>query len=298
MENEHDQLYEEEFYSQESVSEERQNFGFTPTDEFATIRSTGYSVDFQDTFKSSWEFCKPHLLQLMAYTGLCFFSYLTLSFMIPQIANSLGNLGYLVGVIVNLTVIAALLAGFYSYYKKVYVGEKYSFKNLFDGFQHIGQLALYQIVVVVMIVIPFLIIFFIAQKFGVNRTVDIFDTNTYENFTVIYYLIFIIPSFLVFVLYIFAPVLIVVSKMNFWSAMELSRKLVMANFTGILGFVTAFVLFNVLGLLFLVFGLFFTIPITYAATFILYIKLVKQNGRSTNFGGDFYTDENAPLDAF
>ncbi|WP_338815763.1 hypothetical protein V9L05_22430 (plasmid) [Bernardetia sp. Wsw4-3y2] len=286
----------ETFYTEDDLLQSKT--GLTPTDEFATIRMEGYSVEFSDTFSRSWDFMKPHLGQLLAYTLLCFFSYLTLSFIVPQIAGYMGTLGYLVGAIVNLTMISALLAGFYSYYQKIYENDKVSFQNLFDGFQHIKELALYQILVVVILVIPFLIIFFIAQKLGVNDTVDIFDTNTYETFTIGFYLFFVIPSCLIFTLYIFTPILIVVARMNFWSAMETSRKLVMANFIGILGFVVGFALLNLLGLLFLGLGLTITLPLTFAATFILYTKLIEKNGGGTNFGGDFYADENAPLDAF
>ena len=297
MENTED--YDTDFYTEDDLPQQNQDFGFTPTDEFANIRTEGYSVEFGDTINKAWNFIKPNLLQLIAYTLLCFFGYLTLTFIIPQIANYMGRLGYLVGVIVNLTIVSALLAGFYSYYKKIFTKDKkVSFQNLFDGFQYIGQLALYQILVVFMIALPFIVIFFIAQQLGANQTVDIFDTNTYETFTIFYYFIFAFPSFLVFIFYVFAPLIIVVTKMNFWSAMELSRKLVLANFTGMLGFVVAFALINSVGLLFFGLGLALTLPFTFAATFILYIKLVKKNGLSTNFGGDFYTDENAPLDAF
>ncbi len=272
--------------------------GLTPTDEFATLRTHGYSVEFKDTLNIAWNLVKSHLGQLISYTFLCLFSYLTLSFITPQVVNFLGQLGYLVGTIVNLTLISALLAGFYSYFEKNYQKERVSFQNLFDGFNHTGQLALYQIVVFIILLIPFLIVFFLAQEFEINKTVDIFDTNTYETFTVVFYFIFAIPSFLVFTLYIFTPILIVIAKMNFWSAMELSRKIVIANFIGILGFVLAFSLLNLVGLLFLGLGLIITLPLSFAATFILYTKLIEKNGGGTNFGGDFYTDENAPLDAF
>lgn len=285
------------FYIREDPLQDT-TIGFTPTDEFANLRTKGYSVEFKDTIDTAWKFSKPHLLQLITYTLLCFFAYLTLTFVIQQIVGFMGQLGYLVGVIVNLTLISAFLAGFYCYFKKIYSQDNYSFQTLFEGFKYIGQLALYQIMVVFMIAVPFLILFLLVQQFGVNKMVDIFDTNTYETSTIIFYVLFSIPSFLVFTLYIFAPILIVLAKMNFWSAMELSRKVVMANFIGILGFVLGFAFLNFFGLLFLCLGLVFTLPLTFTATFILYVKLVKQNGRLTDFGGDFYTDENAPLDAF
>lgn len=274
------------------------SIGLTPTDEFANLRQQGYSVEFGNTLSHAWDFMKPYLAQLMSYTLFCVFADLTLSFIIPQIVDFMGDLGYLVGATVNLTMISALLAGFYSFYEKIYKKDRFDFHNLFDGFQHIGQLASHQILVVIIVALPFLGIFFLAQEFGINQTVDIFDIDTYETFTLLFYVIFTIPSLLVFTLYIFAPLIIVISKMNFWSAMEMSRKLVLANYIGVFGFVIGFTLINIIGLLFLGIGTLFTIPFTFTATFILYIKLVKENGHSTDFGGDFYTDENAPLDAF
>lgn len=284
--------------TEQNTLDDLQNFGFTPTDEFANLRSQGYSVEFGKTISSAWSFIRPYLGVLVLYTLFCFFADLSLSFFISQTTSMLGNLGYVAGAIVNLTLISALLAGFYSYYQKIYLKEEFSFQNLLDGFQFIGQLALHQIVVVLMLVLPFLGIFLLAQEFGINRTVDIFDTNTYETFTVFYYLLFIIPSLSIFTLYIFTPIIIVVSKTNFWLAMEISRKLVLANYIGVFGFVLAFIVINILGLLFLGIGTLFTIPFTFAATFLLYVKLLKENGHSTNFSGDFYSDENAPLDAF
>jgi uncharacterized membrane protein len=284
------------FYTEDDLPQD--NLGLTPTDEFAAIRMQGYSVEFGDTLSRSWNFMKPYLGQLVSYTLFCLFADLTLSFFIPQIVSFMGDLGYLVSTIVNLTLVSALLAGFYAFFKPIYQKDKSSFHNLFDGFQYIGQLALHQILVVVMVALPFLGLFFLAQKFGINQTVDIFDTNTYETFTLFFYFVFALPSLLVFTLYVFAPLLIVAAKMNFWSAMELSRKLVLANYIGVFGFVLGFTLINIIGLLLLGVGTLLTIPFTFAATFILYTKLIKKNGRGTNFGGDFYSDENAPLDAF
>lgn len=277
---------------------EIQDFGFTPTDEFANLRMEGYNVEFGKTLSEAWNFMKPYWGVLMSYTLFCFFADLTLSFAISLTTNMLGDLGYIAGAIVNLTVISALLAGFYSYYQKIYLKEKFSFHNLLDGFNLIGQLALHQIIVVIMIVLPFVGIFFLAQKLGVNRTVNIFDTNTYETFTLVYYFLFVIPSLLVFTLYIFTPLIIVVTRMSFWQAMEISRKLVLANYLGVFGFVLGFIFINLVGLLFFGVGTLLTIPLTFAATFLLYVRLLKANGRSTNFNGDFYNDENAPLDAF
>lgn len=284
------------FYTEDDLLPK--TLGLTPTDEFAHLRMEGYSVEFGDTLSQAWEFMKPYLGQLISYTLFCFFADMALSFFIPQIVGFMGNLGYLVGTIVNLTLVSALLAGFYAFFKPIYQNDKSSFHNLFDGFQYIGQLALHQILVVVMVALPFFGVFFLAQKFGINQTVDIFDTNTYETFTLFFYIIFALPSLMVFTLYIFAPLLIVAAKMNFWSAMEVSRKLVLGNYIGVFGFVLGFTFINILGLLLLGIGTLLTIPLTFTATFILYTKLIEKNGGGTDFGGDFYSDENAPLDAF
>ncbi|AFM03099.1 hypothetical protein Fleli_0635 [Bernardetia litoralis DSM 6794] len=290
MENQQDDF----FYTEDNLPQPQQDFGFTPTDEFANIRTQGYSVEFGDTFSSSWDFMKPFLGQLVAYTLLCAFSYLALTFIIPQIVSFMNSsIGYVVGAIVNLTVISALLAGFYSYFEKIYNKDKFSFQNLFDGFEYIGQLALYQLVFVIILILPSLLIIFALDTFSAfNPNFKSLDADLLS------YGLIGIPSILIFTFYIFTPILIVLAKMNFWSAMEMSRKLVLANFTGVLGFVIGFTLLNILGLLFIGLGTLITIPFTFAATFILYVKLVKKNGASTNFSGDFYTDENAPLDAF
>jgi hypothetical protein len=283
---------EQDFYTEDDFPQDT-TIGLTPTDEFAAIRMKGYSVEFGDTFSSAWNFIKSYLGQLAIYTLFCIFSYFTLTFIVTELVGFMGDLGYVVGAIVNLTVVSALLAGFYSYFEKKYQKDTFSFQNLFDGFQHIGQLALYQLVFVVILILPSMLIIFALDAFSAfNPNFKSLDADLLS------YALIGIPAIFVFTFYIFTPILIVIAKMNFWSAMETSRKLVLANYLGIFGFVTAFTIINFIGLAFLCLGLAITLPLTFAATFILYTKLIEKNGGGTNFGGDFYTDENAPLDAF
>lgn len=283
---------ESDFYSENDFTQDT-TIGLTPTDEFAAIRMQGYSVEFGDTLSSAWDFIKPYLGQLVGYTFFCIFSYLTLTFIVPQIVGFMGSLGYIVGAIVNLTVVSALLAGFYSYFEKIYQKETSSFQNLFDGFQHIGQLALYQLVFVIILTLPSMLMIFALDTFSA-----FISSINYLSTDLFFYALVGVLSIFIFTFYIFTPILIVIAKMNFWLAMETSRKLVLANYLGILGFVTVFTIINGIGLAFLGLGLVITIPLTFAATFILYTKLIEKNGGGTNFGGDFYSDENAPLDAF
>ena len=57
------------FYTEDDLLKD--TIGLTPTDEFAALRLEGYSVEFGDTFNSSWNFIKSYLGQLAIYTLFC-----------------------------------------------------------------------------------------------------------------------------------------------------------------------------------------------------------------------------------
>ena len=84
----------------------------------------------------------------------------------------------------------------------------------------------------------------------------------------------IIPGIVVSALYIFAPALIVEKKLDFWQAMEASRKIVshylfeMSIFVIVLGFI------NLLGVLLCGVGVLISIPITFGAMAAAYDDLV------------------------
>lgn len=84
----------------------------------------------------------------------------------------------------------------------------------------------------------------------------------------------IVPGIYLFVGWIFAIPFIVFGSMEFWDAMELSRRLVTKKWWNIFGFLILLFLINVAGALVFFVGLLFTVPITYCAMYAAFEDIV------------------------
>jgi hypothetical protein len=92
-----------------------------------------------------------------------------------------------------------------------------------------------------------------------------------------------IPGIYFLVSYLFAVLFVIDYGMEFWQAMETSRKLVSKHWFSCFGFVLVIILVNLLGLLALGIGLLVTYPVTACATAIVYRSIVgDREGESHN----------------
>ncbi len=87
----------------------------------------------------------------------------------------------------------------------------------------------------------------------------------------------IIPGIYLAVSYMFATFLILDYRMEFWQALETSRKIISKNWFAFLGFAFALFAINLLGCLALGVGLLVTIPVTSCAAAIAYKEIVGLN---------------------
>ncbi len=88
------------------------------------------------------------------------------------------------------------------------------------------------------------------------------------------FLFCIIPAFIIGALYIFTPAFIADKNLDFWEAMEASRKVAKEHLFEMIVFTIILGIINIAGLLVCVVGLIFTIPLTKAAIAIAYDDLV------------------------
>lgn len=93
-------------------------------------------------------------------------------------------------------------------------------------------------------------------------------------FITIGFIFLIIPGIYLAVAYSATAHLIVFRKMDFWEAMEASRKLVSKEWFSIFGFMIVLGLINLCGFLCLGVGLLFTVPITSCAVYAAYADIV------------------------
>ncbi|MCX8026472.1 MAG: zinc ribbon domain-containing protein [Thermodesulfovibrionales bacterium] len=82
-------------------------------------------------------------------------------------------------------------------------------------------------------------------------------------FTTVGYILLILPGVYLTVAYLFTTPLIVDKKMEFWQAMETSRRLITKQWFSLFLLFAAIALLNVLGAIALLVGLLFTVPLTF-----------------------------------
>ena len=88
------------------------------------------------------------------------------------------------------------------------------------------------------------------------------------------YFFLIIPGIIISALYMFALPLIMEKKMEFWEAMETSRKLVTKNWFELSIFMLVLSIFQFIGFLLLLIGLLVAVPVMFAAIAYAYCDLI------------------------
>ncbi len=142
-----------------------------------------------------------------------------------------------------LLIAGPLLAGYYIVSHRISRGEPYEFGAFFKGFDFFVQLLLYSLISGIFIFLGFLAL--------------------------------IVPGIYLGVSYSFAPMFIVFGNMEFWDAMEYSRKLITKKWWSIFGLMLLLALINIAGALVLFVGLLFTIPLTYCIMYAAFEDIVK-----------------------
>lgn len=86
----------------------------------------------------------------------------------------------------------------------------------------------------------------------------------------------IIPGIYLGVAFAFGIPFVLFSGMDFWSSLELSRRLITRNWWKFFGFFIVLILFNILGLLFFLIGIVVTIPVSYFAIYSIFEELTSE----------------------
>lgn len=143
--------------------------------------------------------------------------------------------------LISIVISPPLTAGFFLVANRISRGVEVSFSNYFDGFTYWG------------IVIVTSLISGILTFFGI--------------------LALVIPGIYLAVAFMFGIPFALFSGMDFWTSLELSRKLITMNWWKFFGFVIVLVGLNILGLLFFFVGLLVTIPVSYFAIYSIFEEL-------------------------
>jgi uncharacterized membrane protein len=144
-------------------------------------------------------------------------------------------------ILVSILVSPALAAGFFLVANRISRGVEVRFSNFFEGFSFWGILILTSL------------ISGILTFFGI--------------------LALILPGIYLGVAFTFAIPFALYSGTNFWTSLELSRKLITMNWWKFFGFVLVLAAFNIIGFVCAIVGLLVTIPVSYFAIYAVFEEL-------------------------
>jgi GYF domain 2 len=211
-----------------------------------------YELDIGGCFSSSWELVKTNFWPVVGVNALVFiliiaFNQLTglvtrpaIDAMVRQHRVSPGAIALIVLVsVVAAPVYMILMAGLMKYFLKLIRGEPAAVGDAFAGFgPMIGQLFLLGLVSNLLVLIG--------------------------------YALCIIPGLFLQVAWLFALPLVVDRRLNFWGAMELSRKMVCKHWFMVFAFLIVYTLVVLLGLLACCIGIFVSTPVGLGAWMYAY----------------------------
>ncbi len=229
------------------------------------------SVEIGSCLSRSWALYKREF-------GLIFFTTL-----VVNIASSAASGIPYIGILIGLALNGVLFGGLYWFYLKLIRGQKAELADAFAGFQTAfiplmlasavsGILTLLAagIVAIPMLitVIPLLIKFSKDPELAPDILLPALGVGSILN---IFFCVLV--AMVLYGLWAFAFPLIIDKRMQFWEAMETSRKAVLSNFVSIFVLFLVGGLLAIFGLIACCIGVFFTIPIFFGSVAYAYEDL-------------------------
>lgn len=162
--------------------------------------------------------------------------------LITGIINTVLSFIPVIGWIASMLVNPPLFVGFAIVGKRILQNEPYEFKDFFKGFEDIGNLFLTAIIAALLIAVGFILL--------------------------------VLPGIYLAVAYTWMYFFVVFYKLEFWPALESSRKIISKNWFSIFAFLIVLFFINILGAIALGIGLLFTIPLSMLAIFLAFDDIV------------------------
>lgn len=187
-----------------------------------------------NTIARSWELLKGNFWLLVAAT---FVVLLALAVMLAMVYRT-----PILGTIASLLFIGVFLGGLYYYYLRRLRGETVKFGDAFAGFT--------------LAFVPLMLGGLVSSLL-----------------TCVGLVFLILPGIYLAVAWAFTPLLIIDKEMDFWTAMEVSRRVITAQWWRVFGLMFLAAIIGVLGALLLFVGIFLTLPITIGSLVVAYETL-------------------------
>lgn len=194
----------------------------------------GYTVKIGEYISQGWELFKKNAGGYIGFTIVLV--------LLGLVVNRIDAAASPLGTVINLVVTGPLFAGWYIVAFKQLRNRLPEFADFFKGFNNF---------------LPFFLVYLVT---GILIGLG--------------FILFIIPGIYLAVAYMFSMPFAVAQRMDFWSAMEASRKLITKNWFSFFGFSLLLFLINLGGALLLGVGLLVTIPLSACAVAAAYADIV------------------------
>lgn len=188
-----------------------------------------------------------------------FIGYFIINFIISFVLGLIP----VIGAIANVIISTFFGIGLYKVIRKIKHGQDFSFNDIFDGFKlDIIQVAGLALMTFAIIMAGFFLL--------------------------------ILPGIYIAVAYLFAIPIFSITEKDFWGAMEMSRKIITKQWFSVFAFLIVIFLFNVLGFICFIVGIFITIPISLCAIYVAFEDICQVdsldnfNSRLENLGKPDY----------
>lgn len=233
--------------------------------------NNNYKFDASNYISKSWSLFKTEMGPLLGVSLLTLIGSIVLGFF-PIIGNFSGILSTI------------MFSGIYLYLRNTQTSTQ-SGNDFFGGFKYSLQIIIFQLLVFVLIIplAMFVLSGVISSEILISFLSGAITPYEFEEYmngirisstTAISLLIIALGSIFISIVFTFTIPLIVDGKLNFWNAMETSRKTVQKNFFYFLIFFIVLVVFMIITtILTCGLGIFFWIPFIYVIQFVMYDEI-------------------------
>jgi hypothetical protein len=226
---------------------------------YARVIGEGRSFAIGDVLGQSWDMVKDNI-------GLAVGATLVVLICLV-VAGIIPCLGFIIGLVIN----PVMIGGLQNLLLKLHRREPAEFSDVFSTFSTsflpLFLFGLVQMILSVVAAIPgYAVIFFGTLLADRSEGASLLVT-------LVGALLILPPAIYLAVSWVFAPLLIVDKRLDFWPAMELSRKVAANNFLGVFALLLVCGLIMIGGALALCVGLFVVTPIVFGAIAITYDEL-------------------------
>ena len=236
------------------------------------IISEANDFRFGDYLSRGFEIFKKDIGGFIVFT-LIFFVLSMVIGLIP-VVGSLAN---------SLFVTPALTAGIYLVARRLDLNEQNEFGNYFKGFDFTGQLALAALVVsliTVLSIVPFALVVWNPEYLEWYQ--DVLQNPgspppSFPEMPPLWSFLLLLPAIFLSIVYSWTYMFIALHKLEFWPAMEASRKLLTKHFFIFLVFIIVFLVIFMGSLLVFCIGILAGIPLIMCMNYAAFADLTKLN---------------------